>query len=206
VPRAVREREMLEVARAAFGKRGFHGASMEQIAKGAGVTKPMLYAYFGSKEGLFAACVRLDAEALRERIRSVVAVARRPDEAFYQGLLAVFDFVEENPGGWTVVYPARGAPTGPIGEQGARATEGMVELLEGLFRRVGMGQGVGDEALSHARPMAQAVTAATIAAASAWVRDPTEPKELAALRLMNFAWMGLGDMLQGRLWLPGEAG
>src|SRR3954451_15496257 len=130
VPRAVREREMLEVARAAFGKRGFHAASMEQIAKGAGVTKPMLYAYFGSKEGLFAACVSLDAEELRARIREVVAAALRPDEAFYQGLLAVFDFVEENPEGWAVVYPRRGAPTGPIGEQGAQATEAMVELLE----------------------------------------------------------------------------
>ena len=195
---------MLEVARSVFGRRGFHAASMEQIAKGAGVTKPMLYAYFGSKEGLFAACVSLDAEALRARIRKVVEAARRPDEAFFQGLMAVFDFAEENRQPWMVVYPAGEASSGPIGEQAAKARQAMAELLEDLFRRVGTGQGVGDEALAHARPMAQAVTAATIAAASEWVQDPTEPKELAALRLMNFAWMGLGDMLRGRLWLPGE--
>jgi AcrR family transcriptional regulator len=195
---------MLDVARRVFAKRGFHAASMEEIAAGAGVTKPMLYAYFESKEGLFASCVSLDAEGLRERIRSVVA-DRRPDEAFYQGILAVFEFAEANRQPWLVVYPAGAASSGPIGEQAAETRDTMVELLEGLFRRVGERRGVAEEALAHARPMAQAVTAATIAAVSDWARDPSEPKELAALRLMNFAWMGLGDVLRGRLWLPGGA-
>jgi hypothetical protein len=38
--------------------------------------------------------------------------------------------------------------------------------------------------------------------ASWWLRHPEEPKELQALRLMNFAWMGLGNLLEGRLWQP----
>src|SRR5215212_1597600 len=63
VPRAVREREMLAVAERAFAARGYHAASVDGIAEAAGITKPMVYAYFGSKEGLYRACMR----AARER-------------------------------------------------------------------------------------------------------------------------------------------
>jgi hypothetical protein len=34
------------------------------------------------------------------------------------------------------------------------------------------------------------------------MRHPDQPKELQALRLMNLAWMGLGEISKGRLWLP----
>ena len=53
VPRAVREEQMLEVAGEVFAERGFHAASMDEIAERADISKPMLYAYFGSKDGLY---------------------------------------------------------------------------------------------------------------------------------------------------------
>jgi AcrR family transcriptional regulator len=195
---------MVEAATEIFGRSGFHGASMDDIAAEAGITKPMLYAYFDSKEGLFAACARKAAAALRERMRAVVTADRPPDEAFYESLLTVFDFVEENREPWKVLHPQGSAPADPIVKEAAEARNAMVELAEELFKEVGMAQGLGGDALQHARSFAQALTAATIALASEWARDPGEPKELAALRLMNFAWMGLGDMLRGRLWLPGQ--
>ena len=52
MPRADRERQMLAVAERVFAERGFRSASMDEIAELVGVTKPMLYAYFGSKDGL----------------------------------------------------------------------------------------------------------------------------------------------------------
>ena len=50
MPRADRERLMLDVAEKMFANRGFHDASMDEVAAAAGITKPMLYNYFGSKE------------------------------------------------------------------------------------------------------------------------------------------------------------
>ena len=55
MPRPVRERQMLEAAERAFADRGFHAASVDAIAEASGITKPMVYAYFGSKEGLYRA-------------------------------------------------------------------------------------------------------------------------------------------------------
>ena len=58
MPRAIREQQMLAAAERAFADRGFHAASIDAIAEASGITKPMVYAYFGSKEGLYRACMQ----------------------------------------------------------------------------------------------------------------------------------------------------
>jgi AcrR family transcriptional regulator len=193
---------MVDAAMAVFAKRGFHGASMDEIAARAGISKPMLYAYFDSKEGLFAACSRQAGAELRDRMRAVMKRRLPPDQAFHAGLMTMFDFVEEHREPWKVLYPQGGLLADPIQREAAEAREAMVSLLTELFSRVGIAEGLGGDALSHAEPMARALTAATIAVAADWARREDEPKELAVLRLMNFAWMGFGDLLEGRLWLP----
>jgi hypothetical protein len=60
------------------------------------------------------------------------------------------------------------------------------------------------DAVRGSVPMAHALTGATMAITAWWLEHPEEPKELQALRLMNFAWMGFGDILEGKLWLPKE--
>ena len=57
VPRERREREILDVAGAIFARVGYHSAPMDEIADSAGVSKPMIYAYFASKEGLYLAYI-----------------------------------------------------------------------------------------------------------------------------------------------------
>src|SRR5437764_14087110 len=86
VPRAVREPQMLETAGRIFAARGFHEASMDEIAEAAGISKPMLYNYFGSKEGLYFAYVNL---SYRDLIAAIdEAVAPIPDDQPEQQLLA----------------------------------------------------------------------------------------------------------------------
>ena len=58
----------MEGARAVFTKLGFDGASMNDIAKAAGVSKGTLYAYFESKERLFEAMIREDRAQQAERL------------------------------------------------------------------------------------------------------------------------------------------
>src|ERR1700743_1070403 len=53
MPRPLREQLILRVAGQVFADGGYERASMDRIASLAGVSKPMLYAYFGSKEGLY---------------------------------------------------------------------------------------------------------------------------------------------------------
>jgi AcrR family transcriptional regulator len=69
MPRAVRERQMLDAAVAGFARHGYQAASMDDIAEEAGVSKPLVYLYLKSKEDLFTACIRRERAALVEAVR-----------------------------------------------------------------------------------------------------------------------------------------
>ena len=56
--RAAREREILEAAERIFGERGYQGTSMDDVAAKVGVSKPLIYQYYGSKDGLFREILR----------------------------------------------------------------------------------------------------------------------------------------------------
>lgn len=196
---------MLDAATELFSKRGFARVSMDDVAIAAGITKPLIYSYFGSKEGLFAACSERAGADLRARLRYLVeGSGLAPDERLWAGIGAVFEFVERHRLAWELLYPPVGRPAGPVAQGADQARRAMEELLESLFADTARGAGVAGDALEHVGPLARAFTAATIAMATDWVSRSTEPRELAALRLMNLAWMGFGGLLDGRMWLPGE--
>ena len=68
-PRArAKQAQIVEAARRIFMDQGFGGASMDAIAAAADVSKATLYAYFGSKEDLFAHVVT---QAGQSRVKSL---------------------------------------------------------------------------------------------------------------------------------------
>src|SRR5688500_12640369 len=94
LPRAEREARMLDAADLVFGRRGFQGASMDQIARRSGITKALLYQYFGSKQGLFEAAVERGVARLFEALGAAVAdVPAGPDKvaAFIDGFFTHVD-------------------------------------------------------------------------------------------------------------------
>ena len=196
---------MLAAAQSVFRDRGYASASMDDIASAAGISKPLLYAYFGSKEQLFAACVK---EAGREFRASVRAAAGpvgdlAPDRRLYAGLLAVFAGIERDRDAWDLLYPLD--REGPGGDLGARATYGvtaMTELVEGLMVDTARAQGVDEQLIAHVPPMARALAGAVLGLVDWWRRHPDEPKELQAVRAMNLMWRGFEQMLGGGVWLP----
>ena len=76
LPRAERERQILDAALAVFAERGFQHASMDAVAERVGVTKPVVYTHFGSKEGLLLACL---AQARAELLEVTTAAAASAD-------------------------------------------------------------------------------------------------------------------------------
>src|SRR6266545_370487 len=93
--RADRERQMLAVAEQVFAERGYRAASMDDIAERVGVSKPMLYEYFGSKDGLMRATIAhnraaLLAGAAAGEAAEEVEATRRQQTAFMAGAMASF--------------------------------------------------------------------------------------------------------------------
>jgi AcrR family transcriptional regulator len=194
---------MIAAASRMFAKRGFDGCSMDDIAKASGITKPMLYAYFDSKEGLFAACAERAGAQLREDLRGVgERDDLTPDEQLWEGLQRVFAFVDEHHDSWLLLYPEGAPAPGSIGSGAAAARDAMADLLTELFARAARERGLSDAAVAQTEAIAHIFTAATIAAASHWAKQGKEPRDLAALRVMNLMWMGCGSLLEGKLWFP----
>jgi hypothetical protein len=50
--------------------------------------------------------------------------------------------------------------------------------------------------------MAHAFVAATVNMGRWWMEHPEEPAELQALRVMQLAWNGLGNVMKGEMWAP----
>jgi AcrR family transcriptional regulator len=103
VPRPVRERQLLELAEALFAERGYAGASMDELARRAGVTKPVVYELFGSKDGLFAACVDRSIERLAADISTAVRAQDDPEERLRAGGLAFIRFAAANRVAWDLM-------------------------------------------------------------------------------------------------------
>lgn len=103
MPRAERERQMIAVAEEIFAERGYQASSMDEIAERVGVSKPMLYEYFGSKEGLLVACIRAArAELLAATMASVEGIDSAED-ALRGGLVTFFRFIDSHRRSWELL-------------------------------------------------------------------------------------------------------
>ena len=68
---------LLEAAAAVFAARGFHAATLDEIAAAAGFTKGAIYSNFGSKEELFLALVDQRQQAMLDQFFSAAAPGPR---------------------------------------------------------------------------------------------------------------------------------
>jgi AcrR family transcriptional regulator len=129
VPRAVRERQLLELAEELFSERGYGGASMEELARRAGVTKPVVYGLFGSKDGVFRACVDRAVEHLARTVAGAVRAQVDPEARVRAGGLAFLRFAAENRVAWDLLSMG-----GQFAQQAADVRRGQAELIHELMR------------------------------------------------------------------------
>jgi AcrR family transcriptional regulator len=190
---------MLTVAEEVFAENGYVASSMDEIAERVGVSKPMLYEYFGSKDGLLISSIRTArAELLAATERSVDG-ARSAREALECGLRAFFVFVAEHRASWSLMQNesvlAAGGAAAEIEATRAQQTALMVTLMSG----------VAPEIDSRQREVAaEVVIGACERLATWWSRSPeTTPAELTDY-LMQVLWSGMTRLGSGLSWASGS--
>jgi AcrR family transcriptional regulator len=107
VPRALRERQLVELGEELFAERGFAKASMDELARRAGVTKPVIYELFHSKEGLFRACLEGLALRLAQQIADAARAEQNPEARLRAGGLAFLRFASDNRVAYELLYEGR---------------------------------------------------------------------------------------------------
>jgi AcrR family transcriptional regulator len=88
--------EILQAAVGLFARKGFEAASTREIVEAAGVTKPMLYYYFKSKEGLCEAVLSRFLSQFYTRLRSVIDEPRPPRDALVEVVWTHLDYCRAN--------------------------------------------------------------------------------------------------------------
>ncbi|MEW2250085.1 MULTISPECIES: TetR/AcrR family transcriptional regulator [unclassified Streptomyces] len=206
MPRAVRERQMLDAAVRIFGQRGYMAASMDDIAELAGVSKPLVYLYLNSKEDLFTAVIRREAAALTEAVRAAVDPRLPADRRLWDGLLAFFTHTARHPDAWSVLHlQAR-----TVGEPFAAEVAAMrAEIVAFVTRLIAVAARDAHDDPDLAEREVAGLAEALVGAAeslAAWANatDGVSARQSAAT-LMNFAWSGLGNLMAGRPWTPPAA-
>ncbi|ONI81075.1 TetR family transcriptional regulator [Actinosynnema sp. ALI-1.44] len=193
MPRADRERQMMTIAEAVFAERGYAATSMDEIADRVGVSKPMIYEYFGSKEGLLVACIRQVRTELREQTAQSVIGARSPEEALRNGLVAFFRFTDDHRRSWELLLRTETAVVGP-----AAVAEIETARQEQIQLHIALFSAYMPDADEQSLEAAAEILVGACERLSVWyVRHDDVTPEQAAEHIMRMTWFGLqGEVTQ----------
>jgi AcrR family transcriptional regulator len=185
-----RREQLIEVARTLFAERGFDGASVEEIAARAEVSKPVVYEHFGGKEGVYAVVVDREVRQLLGMMRDALT-ADSPRVLIEQAAFALLDYIEQSSDGFRILVrdSPPGAATGTyvsiIGDIATRV-EG---ILIDQFKRRGFDP--------RTAPMYAQMLVGMVGTTGQWWLEARKPaKEVVAANLVNLAWNGLSGLEQ----------
>lgn len=187
VPAALREAQILELAEELFAEVGYRNASMDELARRAGVSKPMIYRLIGGKDEVFRACVGKLAEEMQGEIIGAVAGAETIKDRLRAGVISFFRFVDRHRAAWTMVVTGG---TGEVDEAIEQVRVADAVLIAGLFEQYATELGIElDRRMIEAA--AHGLNGAGEAIARWAVAHPEIPPEVLGDMLVEFIWPGI---------------
>lgn len=187
---------MLTAAGEIFAEQGYHGTSMDEVAARVGVTKPMVYLYFGSKESLYLAYIERAGGELLDRLRKASPAGASAQDRLVAGVEAFFAFVDERRAGWAVLYREAAGQGGPLADQVAQLQRRVTALIQAALVDAARAAGVANADVATDR-LAHAVAGAGEGLANWWLGHPEVPRASMAATLTSLAWAGLDELIRG---------
>ena len=183
LPADQRRQQLLDVARVAFARNGFHATSMDEIAIAAGVTKPVLYQHFPSKRALFVELLDDVGHQLLRELATATAAAHTGRERVDEGFAAYFRFVTANEGAFRVLFGASARNDPEFASIVERVLDESAEAISQLIEIEGTAE--------HRRVLAHALIGiAEATSRDALTENGADPAELAN-RVSELVWFGL---------------
>ena len=183
-----RHAQLLGVGRAVFAERGLEGASVEEIAARAGVSKPIVYEHFGGKDGLYAEVVDSEIADLLLRFTGALS-GESPRVLLEQATLALLTYVEDSSDGFRILV--RESPV--LGGTGIFATlmSDVAARVEHLLADVFAARGL---APALAPLYSQALVGQVALVGQWWLDHREHGRDEVAAHLVDLAWNGLAHL------------
>jgi AcrR family transcriptional regulator len=147
VPRATRTRaahlgperrrpQILDAALELFLEHGYEGTSMQALADRAGVTKPVIYSAFDSKDALFRALLEREEKWILGEISSGFEGVdlSNPEQTLVDGFTAFLRAVAASPGVYRLIFLQEGGGNAALGERIRAGREAQVQAMAMLTR------------------------------------------------------------------------
>lgn len=169
---------VLDCAERVFARKGFHAATMQEIATEAEYATGTLYGFFESKEALYAAAIQRRVPEIDRSFRGAVARARSPRDKIENFMKAFFEYFNDHKDLFQIYVNVTGGLHWTIkaefGDDIFRMHLAFLDLLESIVRDgVEAGQ---FRASLDPRLAAVGVSGVLMGAATEWVmHSPDEP-------------------------------
>jgi len=172
-----------------FAERGYHGASIDEIAKRSGVSPPVVYDHFDSKQHLYKRLLERHQSELLELWRVQLAGDDPAKLRIRRALEAWFDYIEEHPA-WLLVF--RDAPP-ELADFHRRIRARGLESLSPLTAREGLADSPAEVAIAT-----ELFRSAVAGVAVWWQENPDVPRDRVVDTIMNLLWLGFERALGTR--------
>ena len=185
LPAVQRRRQLFDVALEVFAERGYHGASMAEIAEAAGVTKPVLYQHFRSKRELYLELLADVGQRLLEEVQKATAAAGGPSPQVASGFAAYFRFVADNESAFRLLFGGDGREADrEFADAVRRVEDAMADAIAALIEA-----DIDDD---HRRLLAYGVVGLAEATSRHWVLSGRrEDVDTLSRRVADLTWAGL---------------
>ena len=200
MPYARRREQLLRVALAEFGRRGYHLTQMEHVAAAAQVSKALLYQHFASKEELFVEVTEAVVAELTGRLNAAVLAEHDSREGIRAMIRVLFDYATAEPDAWALVIRHLDKPeVGPeLRELRDRLGTAFADLL---LRRRRADPKLSPAALAvnehRARLLVPLMYGSMLSMVSWWLEHPDTPRVRAEQMAVEFIWLGLDRLRTG---------
>ena len=202
---AAARREIIERAASdVFAEHGFHGASIDEIARRSGVTPPVVYDHFDSKLALHRRLLERTRDELLEMWRTSLSGDESAGERIPRALDAWARYVETHP------YAPRMFFMETTGDPEVRRIHRQVQE----HSRVALGEILGHEPGAEAiagsadaqalEMAAEVIRSGLTGLAIWWSEHPDVPREQIVTAAVNSVWIGFERVSRGEAWRPGS--
>jgi AcrR family transcriptional regulator len=196
MPAGERRAAILDAAMNVFADRGYHAASIDEIAREAGVSKALIYEHFASKQALWASLLDTQAAETFRRLAAGAATAEPGEVRLRSGVDAFLTFVEERRGAWRMLFREAADPEVAAFLDRVRSqVAGVVAAL--IAAEPAASPDDRADRRQSIEMLAEQLVGAVQALANWWADHQEVPRAELVDAVMDFAWIGLERMRAG---------
>ena len=190
LPHAQRHVQLLDVAESLFIDRGYAAVSMEDIARSAGVSRPIVYNHLKGKEQAYLACVERARATYQSELLERVGLAASPREQLRAGAEGFFAMLERHPGRWQLLFGSNAVLPGTFTQELAALRFQTIEQIRQLLQAAAP-----DAPPQRIEACAHAVSGVGERLGHWWLTRPEMPREELIGHYVEILWAGLSPYL-----------